>query len=102
MALTSGHRHGRLRRLWAGTALATILIGSGGAVADAEPMLSDQESLEAARQVLMGATVQSVEVDFSEGTPTWEIDARTRDGAEYEVMVDMSTATVLSVEQDDD
>jgi uncharacterized membrane protein YkoI len=31
-----------------------------------------------------------------------EVDLRTRDGAGYEVTVDMNTATVLSVEPDED
>lgn len=102
MALTID-RYGRgLRRLAAGTALAAILVGSGGALALAQPAPGEEESLEAARRVLLGATVQSFEVDTSNGAPALEVDVRTRDGGEYEVTVDMSTATVLSVERDED
>lgn len=102
MARTIGYHGGGLRRLWAGTALATLLVGSGGALAVAEPTLSDQEELDAARQILMGATVRSIEIDFSDGAPKGEVEVRTRDGAEYEVMIDMNTATMLSIERDDD
>lgn len=90
-----------MRRLWAGAALAVVLVGSGSAAATAQPA-PDQQSLEAARQALMGATVESVEVDLSSGVPELEVDLRTRDGAGYEVTVDMNTATVLSVEPDED
>ncbi|MGA6205038.1 PepSY domain-containing protein [Nocardia testacea] len=96
-----GHHTGAVRRLWAGAALAVVLVGSGSAAATAQPA-PDQQSLEAARQALMGATVESVEVDLSSGVPELEVDLRTRDGAGYEVTVDMNTATVLSVEPDED
>lgn len=102
MALTIGRSSGALRRLAAGTALAAIVVGSGGALALAQPAPGDEESLEAARRVLLGATVQSFEVDTSNGAPELEVDVRSRDGAEYEVTVDMNTATVLSVERDED
>ncbi len=97
-----GHHTGGVRRLWAGAALAVVLVGSGSAAATAQPAPDDQQSLEAARQALMGATVESVEVDLSSGVPELEVDLRTRDGAGYEVTVDMNTATVLSVEPDED
>ncbi|GAA5099388.1 PepSY domain-containing protein [Nocardia iowensis] len=86
-----------LYRLAAGTALATALIAGATAQATADPMMSD---LEIARQALAGATVQSVELDTADGTPQWEVDIRTRDGAVYEVQVDANTGTVLSIEPD--
>lgn len=97
-----GHRSGGVRRLWAGAALAAVLVWGGSAAANAQPAPQDQQSLEAALQALMGATVESVEVDLSDGAPVLEVDMRTRDGAGYEVTVDTSTATVLSVEPDND
>ncbi|MFI2229902.1 PepSY domain-containing protein [Nocardia testacea] len=97
-----GHHTGGVRRLWAGAALAVVVVGSGSAAATAQPAPEDQRSLEAARQALMGATVESVEVDLSSGAPELEVDMRTRDGAGYEVTVDLNTATVLSVEPDGD
>lgn len=102
MALTSCHYSGGPRRLWAGTALAAILVGSGGTLAVAEPPPGEQREPDAAWQVLVGATVQSVEIDFSEGAPKGEVDVRARDGAEYEVTIDMNTPTILSVEPDED
>ncbi|WP_040789936.1 PepSY domain-containing protein [Nocardia paucivorans] len=103
MALTSGYRNGGLRRLGAGTAFAAVLVGSGGALAAAQPTPEEQQQTwEGARQVLTGATVESIEIDLTDGAPKWEVDARTRDGAQYEVMVDMNSATVLSIEPDDD
>ncbi|MET8797395.1 hypothetical protein ABZV91_13275 [Nocardia sp. NPDC004568] len=101
MMYTIGHHRGGIRRWGAGAALAAILVWGGSAAAAAQPA-PDEQSLEAARQALMGATVESVEVDLSSGAPELEVDLRTRDGAGYEVTVDMSTATVLSVEPDDD
>jgi uncharacterized membrane protein YkoI len=99
---TIGQHSGGVRRLWAGAALAVVLVGGRSAAATAQPVPEDQQSLEAARQALMGATVESVEVDLSGGAPELEVDLRTRDGAGYEVTVDMNTATVLSVEPDED
>ncbi|WP_378737008.1 PepSY domain-containing protein [Nocardia brasiliensis] len=86
-----------LHRLAAGTALATALIAAATTQATADPMMSD---LEIARQALAGATVQSVELDTADGTPQWEVDIRTRDGAVYEVQVDANTGRILSIEPD--
>ncbi|MCM6772011.1 PepSY domain-containing protein [Nocardia sp. CDC159] len=88
-------------RLAVGGALAAGLIASGGALASAEPV-TDQEALDLARQTLMGATVESVEIDTSDGTPKWEVDIRTRDGGAYEAQVDARTGTVLSIDRDSD
>ncbi|AFU00933.1 PepSY domain-containing protein [Nocardia brasiliensis] len=90
-----------LRKLTIGAALAVALIG-GGAVAGAEPAVTEQEALDAARNALMGATVQSIEFDTSDGTPKWEIDVKTRDGGGYEVAVDARTGTIVSIDEDND
>ncbi|MFI9408114.1 PepSY domain-containing protein [Nocardia sp. NPDC052316] len=90
-----------LRRLSVGAALTVALIGGGSALATAEPV-SEQEALDAARQALMGATVESVELDTADGTPKWEVDVKTRDGNGYEVTVDARTGTVISIDRDND
>ncbi|MBF6328371.1 PepSY domain-containing protein [Nocardia transvalensis] len=95
-------RTGAWRRLSFTAALAAALAGGGSALASAEQPLDQQQTLDAARAALMGATVESVELDTSEGSPKWEIDLRTRDGAGYEAHVDAATGTVLSIEQDND
>ncbi|WP_052280330.1 PepSY domain-containing protein [Nocardia vulneris] len=91
-----------LRKLTIGAAMAVALIGGGGAVAGAEPAVTEQEALDAARNALMGATVQSIEFDTSDGTPKWEIDVKTRDGGGYEVAVDARTGTIVSIDEDND
>ncbi|WP_280455341.1 PepSY domain-containing protein [Nocardia brasiliensis] len=90
-----------LRKLTIGPALAVALIG-GCAVAGAEPAVTEQEALDAARNALMGATVQSIEFDTSDGSPKWEIDVKTRDGGGYEVAVDARTGTIVSIDEDND
>ncbi|QIS03224.1 hypothetical protein F5X71_13695 [Nocardia brasiliensis] len=88
-----------LRTLTVGAALAVALIG-GGATATAEPAVTEQQALDAARTALMGATVQSIEFDTSDGTPKWEIDVMTRTGGGYEVAIDARTGTIVSIDQD--
>lgn len=88
-----------LGRFSVGAALAVALAG-GGALAGAEPAMSEQEALDAARSALMGATVQSIELDTADGTPKWEVDVLTRDGGAYEVTVDARTGMILSIDRD--
>ncbi|MEU0871969.1 PepSY domain-containing protein [Nocardia brasiliensis] len=90
-----------LRKLTIGATLAVALIG-GSAVAGAQPAVTEQEALDAARNALMGATVQSIEFDTSDGAPKWEIDVKTRDGGGYEVAVDARTGTIVSIDEDND
>ncbi|QLY30071.1 PepSY domain-containing protein [Nocardia huaxiensis] len=61
--------------------------------------VDEQEAMEAARHALQGATVQSVELEMSSGSPKWEVEVATRTGGEYEVEVDAMNGMILSIEQ---
>ncbi|MBF6137404.1 PepSY domain-containing protein [Nocardia otitidiscaviarum] len=95
-----------LRRFSFGVVLAAAALGAAAGPAAAapavQPVVSDQEALRAAQDALMGATVQSIELEMADGTPTWEVDVATRTGAEYEVQIDATTGMVVSVEESTD
>ncbi|MFI6869467.1 PepSY domain-containing protein [Nocardia sp. NPDC050406] len=106
MTVNTRHATDTLRRLSFGAVLAAALGGAAAAPALAtpavQPVANDQEALMAAQEALQGATVQSVELEMSDGAPKWEVDVVTRTGGAYEVQVDAATGTVLSVEQNSD
>ncbi|MBL1077116.1 PepSY domain-containing protein [Nocardia sp. 2] len=84
--------------------VAGVTVAAAPALADptAEVTINDQQALEAAQQALQGASVQSVELEMADGTPTWEVEVLTRTGDEYEVQVDAATGMIVSVEQSTD
>ncbi|GAB4585852.1 PepSY domain-containing protein [Nocardia sp. IFM 10818] len=101
--MTAINHRGTVRRCAFGAVLAAAALGVGAgpalAAPAAQPVVNDQQAMEMARDALMGATVQSVELDMADGSPAWEIDLRTRTGTDYEVEVDAMTGMVISIEE---
>ncbi|WP_174187681.1 PepSY domain-containing protein [Nocardia barduliensis] len=113
------------RRLLAGAAVAAVLVGGPVAVyaatspqapgrhavaaalpdhdwaLTAAPAIGRQQAIDKAIQAVPGSTAVSAELDAEGATTVWEVELRTPDGMEHEVIVDANSGAVLGTVRQD-
>ncbi len=88
--------------LGASASVATLTSSASVAAAqERAPAITFRQAEEIARRHVPDATLESIELDYERGVRVYEVELRTADGVEHEILIDANDGHVVDARIDD-